>query len=166
MKTKAIAFTGAVIALIQAGCASKPVTISTVGPGPISRSAPAAKGRLQVFSDTETHQSGDNTYYYLHSGYDIKDANGKELKYVPNHFGDMDEQPSVVTIPTGKYKIVARAASYGRVTVPVVVQEGRTTVIHLDRDWKLASNISSNQLVRLPDGEAVGWNNSSSKISQ
>jgi hypothetical protein len=166
MNTKAIAFTRAAIVLIQVGCASRSVTTATGGPGPISPAAPVPKSRLQVFSDTETHQSGDNTYYQLHTGYNIYDSTSKQVKYVSNHIGDMDECPSIVTITAGNYKVAARSLSYGRVIVPVVIQEGRTTVIHLDRDWKPAPETYSNQLVRLPNGEAVGWNNSNNKLPQ
>jgi len=71
-----------------------------------------------------------------------------------------------VKIPTGNYKVVAESAAYGRVTVPVVVQAGKVTVIHLDRGWRPVSTVSINELVRLPDGEAVGWRSSLAKASE
>jgi hypothetical protein len=145
---------------LMAGCSSTPVTLNSVGPAPISVESFTPKGYLQVFTATETRELGDNTYYYPHTGYSIHDESGKMIKFVPNHTGDMDESPAFVTVPAGKYDIVAESESYGRVTVPVAIAEGRATVVHLDRDWKLASNTPAGQVVRLPDGEAVGWSSS------
>ena len=79
------------------------------------------------------------------------------MKIVLNHTGDMDESPAVVTIAAGRYDIVAESSSYGRVMVPVVIQRGRRTIVHLDGDWKPPSNTSPSALVHFPNGEAVGW---------
>jgi hypothetical protein len=157
---KYIIFFGAVIIPLLAGCASSPVAVNPVGPGPIHPGALAPKGYLQVFSDTETHVIGDGPPYYPHTGYSIHDESGKMVQFVPNHIGDMDESPSIVPIPVGNYNVVARSSAYGRVTVPVVIQRGRTTVVHLDRDWRPSASVSTNGLVYLPNGEAVGWRSS------
>jgi hypothetical protein len=166
MKTKYLALIGAAIIPLLAGCASKPVVLNSVGPEPVNPEAFIPEGYLQVFSDTKEHVIGDSPPYYTHTGYNIHDPSGKIVEYVPNHIGDMDESPSLVTIPAGNYKIVAQSYSYGRVTVPVVIQAGGTTVVHLDRDWRPSSNISSNQVVRLPDKEAVGWSSSVANSSE
>lgn len=166
MNTKYNILTGATLVALLAGCASTPITLSPVGPGPVIRTAYAPNGSLQVFSDTDTHVIGDGPPYYTHTGYSIHDESGKIVRFVPNHIGDMDESPSIVPVPAGRYKIVAESSSYGRVTVPVVIQEDRTTVVHLDRDWKPSKNASPNELIRLPDGEPVGWNGSIVKSSQ
>jgi hypothetical protein len=157
MKIKRIALIGALIIPLVAGCVSTPVTLNSVGPEPIKPEAFIPKGYLQVFSDTDTIQDGDGPPYYPHTGYSIHDEYGKVVQFVPNHIGDMDESPSIVTIPSGHYNIVAESSAYGQVTVPVVIQEGRSTVVHLDRDWRPSANISTNELVYLPNGEALGW---------
>ncbi len=163
MKIKIISIVTASIIPVFSGCASEPpIALAPVGPGPAASRPAMASGYLQVFSDTETHQIGDDNYYYPHTGYSIHDQSGKVVQYVPNHIGDMDEAPSLVNVPAGKYNIVARSASYGRVTVPVIIESGRTTVVHLDRDWKTTANNNSGQVVRLPDGEAVGWSQGAS----
>jgi hypothetical protein len=67
----------------------------------------------------------------------------------------------LVTVPVGEYNIVAESESYGRVTVPVVIEADKTTIVHLDRRWpvgtKLAAGAVTKNLVRLPDGEPIGW---------
>src|SRR5215472_9930073 len=131
-KIKIIAYLGAVMLPVFTGCASNPVVTAPVGPGPIEHSASNANGYLKVYSDTEEHVVGDGPHYWLHTGYTICDMSGKEVKHVQNHVGDMDEMPTSVDIPAGSYKVVAQSASYGRVTVPVVIREGKTTVVHLD----------------------------------
>lgn len=144
---------------LLAGCASQPVALAPVGPRPGDRIAYVSTGHLRVYSDTKTREIGENTFYYTHTGYAIRDPSGKLLQYVRNHVGDMDETPTLVTVPSGRYLVVAQSARYGRVTVPVIIQDGRTTVVHLDGDWKAAQS-AANEVVRLPDGEAVGWNSS------
>ena len=113
-------------------------------------------GYLQVFSATETHQVGDDTTYYPHTGYSILSGSGTMLTYVVNHIGTTDESPTVIRVPPGRYQIVAEANGYGRVTVPVVIRPGRTTTIHLERNWKPVP-ATDGTVVRLPHGEAVGW---------
>ena len=151
---------GAAIIQLISGCASKPVVLSPVGPKQNNLVAYASTGHLRVYSDTKTREVGDNTFCYTHTRYCIQDAHGKIVKIVPNHLGDMDELPTLVTIPTGTYQVVAQSASYGRVTVPVIIQAGQTTVVHLDRNWKSASHLPANELVYMPNGEAVGWRSS------
>ena len=145
------------------------MALAPVGPDAISRVVPGSKGYLQVFSATEKSSavaSDDYTYFNLHSGYDINDASGKSVKFVPNHASNMDEWPDEVRLPAGNYNIVAESACCGLVTVPVIIQAGKTTVVHLDRNWWPPSNTPTNQLVYLPDGETVGWSSSISKSSE
>jgi hypothetical protein len=52
------------------------------------------------------------------------------------------------------------------VTVPVVIQQGKTTIVHLDKNWWQPSKTDTNQLVFLPDGEAVGWSQLSKSSSE
>jgi hypothetical protein len=115
-------------------------------------------GFLQIFTATETRPDGDSTYAYPHTGYTIYDQNGKTVKYIPNHLGRMDEVPTVVSIPAGQYKIRADAEHYDRVTFPVEIMPGRTSVVHLEKDSKRPETpLQDSQLIRLPDGQVVGW---------
>ena len=166
MKTTHFTLIGTVGIAVLAGCASKPVALAPVGPEPEMHVVTAGTGYLQVFSDTETHVIGDGLPYYPHTGYNIYDQSGGRVKYVPNHIGNMDESPTLVRVQAGDYNVVAQSSAYGRVTVPVVIEGGRTTVIHLDRRWEATKNVASNDLVRLPDGEVIGWSGATAQSSQ
>ncbi len=158
MNTKKIAFIGAVIIPLFAGCASTPVALNSVGPAPAK---PAGEyvptGWLRVYTATDAHEIGDNTYYYTHTGYHIYGEDGKLWKYIPNHTGDMDESVADVQIPEGNYKISAQSEAYNFVSVPVIIRAGKTTDIHLETTWKAPAGTPTNELVYLPDGYPVGW---------
>ena len=101
---------------------------------------------------------GHETYYYPHRDYWIYDAQGKVLvKTVQNHLGLMDQRPATVALPAGAYQVLADDVGYGRVKIPVVVSPGRTTVLHLDRCWQPPAQHNESDVVRLPDGEYIGW---------
>ena len=148
------------ILLVLPGCVLHPVAVSPVGPEPITCDGVTLYGYLQVFSKTISTENIDDIYYYPHSDYAIYDQSGRLLQYVRNQ-GDGNEMPTLLRLPQGNYTVVAAARNYSQATVPVVIKAGRPTYVYLDRDWKPISGISSNDLVRLPDGQVVGWNASS-----
>ena len=143
---------------IMVGCSSTPIVLEPVGPAPANAAAPTHEGYLQVYTATESHADGDETYYYPHSSYQIYTEAGKLWKYVPNHAGTMDETPAVVRIPAGNYNVVARADGYGRVTVPVVVKGNKLTEVKLET-WGRKKTPVTNEtaVVQLPNGYVVGW---------
>ena len=168
MKITSVIVIGLATTLFLAGCVSKPIALSVVGPEPASRATADSKGCLQVFSATEKSPpvaSDDSTFFNLHTGYDINDESGKCVKFVPNHASNMDESPDVVSLPAGHYNIVAESTCCGQVIVPVVIQNGKSTIVHLDRNWWVSAKTSTNQWVYLPDGEVVGWKGSIVKSS-
>jgi hypothetical protein len=67
--------------------------------------------------------------------------------------------PTSVQLAAGSYHVVARANGYGLVTVPVVIQGGKETVIHLDGggSWPNREEMIQAGAVQLPDGRVVGW---------
>ena len=169
MKIKNVALIGAGIIPLLTGCVSSPTALAPVGPDAISLAAPGSNGYLQVFSATQKSMpfaSDDPTYFELHTGYDINDAAGKSVKFVPNHASNMDEWPDEVRLTAGNYNIVAESTCCGIVTLPVSIQQGKTTVVHLDGNWWPPSKTATNELVFLPDGEAVGWSGSVVKLSE
>jgi hypothetical protein len=147
-------------ACATAGCASqRGLTVTgTVGPG--GRTG-LRLGGLEVYTATERHRDGDNTYYYPHSAYVICDTHGVRVKSVVNHIGVMDETPTFVSLPQGHYIVVAQADRYGQVRIPVVVRPGGATVVHLDRGWQPPPDAEATDIVRMPDGEPIGWSSAS-----
>ena len=144
------------VMLATAGCSSLShfAVAEPVGPG---KSAVARSGTLQVYTATEEHVEGDNTYYYPHTGYLVYTQTGQEVKSVINHAGVTGEIPSLTHLTPGSYVVVAEADGYGRVRIPVVVKENRATVVHLARGWKAPKNAQESDLVRMPDGQPIGW---------
>jgi uncharacterized lipoprotein YajG len=55
MKTKLTMMAAMVILPLLAGCASTPIALAPVGPGPTNQKDYYSKGYLKVFSDTKTH---------------------------------------------------------------------------------------------------------------
>jgi hypothetical protein len=161
MKIKYISLLGAALLPVMTGCASTPLALSSVGPEPGRTAGSGTSGRLQVFTATQQSTAigdiGPGSYFYPHTGYDLNNAAGTHLKFVANHMSDMDESPDVVKLPAGHYTIVAESSCCGSVTVPVVIENGKTTVVHLDRNWWPPRHTPLNQVVFLPDGEGVGW---------
>lgn len=154
----AILMGGGIFALFT-GCVSKPMALGPVGPGVAGQTLPAVKGNLLVFSATEKglpFASDDPASFNVHSAYDITDTAGN-VQYVPNHASNLDEWPDVVTLFPGHYNLLARSSSCGLVSVPVVIEKGRTATVHLDGNWRPPGNTPSSQIVSLPDGSVVGW---------
>jgi hypothetical protein len=142
-------------------CASnQPVVLSTVGPKSAPRRLTEGQGYLVVYSDTEPVPQDEGISYYIHTSYLIRTPQGRTVKWVANHVGDMDETPQVVPLPAGTYHVLAQSTDYGRVSVPVVIAPRQTTKLHLEgkgswRPQPLPKH--DDELVRFPDGEPVGW---------
>ena len=146
--------------LSGAGCSSIWNTsgLGPVGPAPGGPRAAAPGGYLKVYSATVQHELGGNTYYYPHRNYFIYDATGTVLlKRVLNHIGDMDESPALVSLPAGKYQILADDQGYGRIKIPVVIRPRQMTSVHLDGAWEPPAHASPSEVVKLPNGEYIGW---------
>jgi hypothetical protein len=143
------------------GCAITPLALDPVGPAPDntqqSAYVPAGLGWLRLYTATRTVSEGDATYYYPHTGYRIYAESGKLLEFVPNHIDGMDESATLLKIPAGNYKVLARSEPYNVVIVPVVIQAGKTTEVHLGAHWNAPLNAPTNEIVYFPDGRPVGW---------
>jgi hypothetical protein len=163
MNGKNSVLVGATIIPLLAGCALTPVALDPVGPAPDNTKqlayVPTGSGWLRLYTATRTVSEGDATYYYPHSGYRIYTESGKLLEFVPNHIDSMDESATLLKIPAGNYKVLARSEPYNLVIVPVVIQAGNTTEVHLGAHWKAPINAPTNEIVYFPDGRPVGWKN-------
>jgi hypothetical protein len=147
--------TGLVLALV--GCSSTPVALAPVGPDPVGSERMASEGELQVFSSLLGRSEGDNPTWYQHSDYYIYDLRGMLVKQVDNAIAHYATAPRPVALPTGRYLVKAQAEDYFRVEVPVTIERGRTTKVHLDDNWKLPPDTPKSQLVCMPNGNPVGW---------
>jgi hypothetical protein len=147
---------GALAAALLAGCASTPVAVARVGPNPSGLNDHGNLGHLEVFSALVGRTEGDNPTWLQHRNYVIYDQNGKRIKLVINRPGYYAEQPRLVSLLPGRYIVQAEAKDYLSVKVPVIIEAGRTTRVHLDDAW-LPGEASKTELVRLPEGNPVGW---------
>jgi hypothetical protein len=157
-----IAIGGAALGL--AGCAMSPhaVVLDTVGPAPeASPSTADANGVLSVYSAYQASADFNvrDPYRHEYSDYKILRADGTLVQQVHNSSGSILQRPAQVTLPAGKYQVVASANGYGQVTVPVVIVGGRQTLVHLEGGfhWPDQRAFNQNNSVRLPDGDVVGW---------
>jgi hypothetical protein len=144
------------------GCATAPMVLNeTVGPNPSIAPIGESAGKLQVYSATEEeHEVGFQTAYFQRSPYTIYDLNGREIKNVnDNNKSEFLPLPRTVELPPGTYRVKALAAvGFGEpVVVPVVVEAGRTTEVHLNGHWRPPSNVASQDLVLAPAGFPIGW---------
>ncbi len=108
-----------------------PLFPGTVRPGRLDYRAELRQGYLKVYSAIDELKDGDG-WYFPHSSYEIYTINGKLLKIVGNHISRSDEIPEIVALPVGFYTVVARAEKAGYIRVPVVINEGRETILDLD----------------------------------
>jgi hypothetical protein len=148
---------GAGLVSLLAGCSSTPVALAPVGPNPAVGGSQGAEGGLQVYSGLVGRSEGNNPAWYQHSGYYLYDAGGKRVQRVDNITGYYEQAPRQMVLPAGKYLVKAQAKDYFWVEVPVTIESGHTTRIHLDDNWKLPADVSKKELVSLPNGRPVGW---------
>lgn len=154
---------GAGLLSLLVGCASTPVALAPVGPNPVGSESTAAEGGLQVFSSLVGRSEGDNPTWYQHTDYYVYDLHGKLVRHVNNTVGYYAKAPRPVTLPAGRYLVKAQANDYFWVDVPVTIEGGQTTRVHLDDNWKLPADTPKTELVSLPNGKPVGWQAESSK---
>ena len=122
----------AVGVVLLTGCASTPVALAPVGPGPMEHAGIGSRGQLLVYSAWQGHFEGNNPTYYQHADYYIYNSRGKMIHHVYNAVGHYDPAPRLVPLPVGKYLVQSRAIDFGNllVTVPVVIEPGETTRVH------------------------------------
>jgi hypothetical protein len=158
-----VSLAGTSLLLVLPACADRPrqAVLEQVGPAPRGdNTAPSnnsnAEGFLVVYSAWSNFVDQGSTAH--HSRYTIASDDGKVSREVINHVDRFDEGPLELPLAPGAYQIRARSAHFGRVTVPVLIQEHRTTYVYLDGasrpDARLAQQTAA---VKLPNGEIVGW---------
>jgi hypothetical protein len=150
------------VLIVLIGCSSTPVALAPVGPNPAGIESTSSQGKLQVFSsldeesDDQSQGSPDPTWHQ-HTDYSIYDSKGKRMERADNTTGHYARTPRLVELPAGRYVVKARAKDYFWVEVPVTIQPGRTTKVHLDGNWQPPANTPTNGLVSMPNGTPAGW---------
>lgn len=152
-----------------AGCVT-PVALAPVGPDPSGFGNSSASGQLVVYTSTAVQSDNQNQgsrdpVWYQHTDYSLYDLEGNRIRQVDNTIGRYEEAPRHVVLPAGKYLVKAQANDYLQVMVPVAIECGRTTTVHLDDHWNMPAGVPATALVRLPNGQAVGWRANSTNMN-
>src|SRR5262245_57274221 len=108
--------------------ASPVATLPAVGPVPHVAANSSKNGYLVVYSAWELFDF-QNSRFDRHSDFNLLSTDGKLIQKVQNYNDRYDENPVRVQLVPGSYKVSARSARSGRVTVPVIIQEGETTCV-------------------------------------
>jgi hypothetical protein len=149
--------------LFSAGCSLPPTVLAPVGPNPFVGRSQDSTGQLQVFSRPaaerdDQDEGGDGTPLWHHySDYNIYNLNGTLLQKVSNSTGHYASGPTPVSLPAGRYWVKAQARGYFWVKLPVVIEPGQTTTVHLDGNWNPPADAPKSDVVTAPDGKPVGW---------
>jgi hypothetical protein len=124
----------------------------------------STNGDLLVYSAYNVNADFDSRdpHRHAYSDYQILFPDGKLLRAVHNDTGSILQRAQAVTLPAGSYHVLAEANGFGLVTVPVTIEPGRTTVVHLEGGVRWPEQWGANQTnaVHLPDGQIVGWRSS------
>ncbi len=157
------------------GCASPAhLTVADpVGPAPTAGVVKSGDSQLRVYTARErapvdinkeeflwNNDFGRNDFLYepAHTDYTIYTMDGKAVEHVKNARNYEDPQPAVVSLSPGEYKIVARARDYGWVTIPVVIEPHKLTVVNLQRSPNPAvESVDRADAVLLGGDRIVGW---------
>jgi hypothetical protein len=138
------------------------VVSDVVGPAPFRIGHKASgEGYLRVYSAREEIREGvgdgANPSYYQHTDYEVRNDQGKLLRHVGNFDGEYDSSPARIALPPGHYIVAASGKDYLEAQVPVLIEPGVTTNVHLDDRWHPPSTAGRNELVHEPNGNPVGW---------
>jgi hypothetical protein len=160
------------------GCASaaRVVVVEPVGPGPMADSPGMGDGSLVIYSARApasvdvymadwryNNDYGKNEFMYepAHTDYTIYAQKGEVFKNVRNARNMNDTVPTVVSLPSGSYKVEAIGidcdSSFVRVLITVVIKSGQTTMAHLEGGWNPGGQAQETEVAKLPCGRAIGW---------
>jgi hypothetical protein len=124
------------LALLLCGCVSSrrsELVLHTVTPDSPPARAAEENSALVVYTAPDPHAHFEGASYHMYySDYEVRSENGTLIKKVHNDSGTVIEGPVEVKLAAGKYRVHARANGHGWVTVPVVVEPGKVTTVHLD----------------------------------
>jgi hypothetical protein len=151
------ALTGMIASLQACAFHPAPLAVQPVGPAPHAEAYNSQDGYLMVYSAwgivNENKAPVDH-----HSRYTLTSDDGKIDRVIINHIDRFDEGPIRVPLAAGSYKVSAFSAHSGRVIVPVIIKPGKTTYVYLDGQNRTGIlDYQPGDIVKLPDGQVVGW---------
>jgi hypothetical protein len=140
-----------------AGCAPiQPLVLSNpVGPLQSFADESRTGGSLVVYSETDGRVL-DPADYPPHSDYQVYTLDGQRIWSVTNRDSISAREPATLELPVGQYKVTAKVLKIGFVTVPVVIEKDRTTVVDLNADVLPHSLAANEKWVSLPNGQIIG----------
>ncbi|MDB6066496.1 MAG: hypothetical protein JWR26_2704 [Pedosphaera sp.] len=116
------------------------------------------QGFLVIYTPTNMRFGESNARYFPHTPYEIYNHNSDWMyEYVPNHLGKKDEKPTLVTIPSGPYRVKAHTAYGHLITIPVVIRPETLTTICLEGDRKPPAHSNGDLYSLHLNGKTVGW---------
>jgi hypothetical protein len=147
----------AIVATLLAASACAPISPLVIEQpiGPFDPDAPPAHhGSLVVYTETEPF-NGDPDYL-VRTGYTVLTSENAIVQQVDNRGNAPSRDPTVLSLPAGRYKIVASASRSGPVLLSAVIGAGRTTVIDLNEEVLPVRTTQGGNWVRLPSGQIIG----------
>ena len=162
MKTPLFAHLGwALLVVAATGCATATAWRTPIGPNQQAAKTESQTGTLRVFSAKEKEANVGFAFpHEERTDYYIYDSSGNEVKGVfDNNKGEFEPTPRGVRLAPGTYNVRALAAvGMGEwVSVPVVIEAGRTTEVHLNGQWRPPADAPRNEVVYSPAGFPMGW---------
>lgn len=126
-------FVGFVAVATGAAAKSLPV-LDPVGPEAKSAASEGASGGLRVYSGcAATAFGGEDAASFQNTAYEIRSENGQKVQAVPNSYGvRKGDQPPLIQLAPGSYRVIAWSPRQGLVEVPVTIANARTTTVRLD----------------------------------
>jgi hypothetical protein len=143
--------------ILTSGCTfnPEPLALPAVGPENSVGAKSASNGSLIVYSAWDAL---GNRYRRDHSDYKILSADGALVRRVTNAICFGDDDPVRIDLPAGRYQVLAMSETAGKVVVPVQICVGQTTFVRLEGyDSLRRSLVGEKSVVKLPNGEIVGW---------
>jgi hypothetical protein len=116
----------------------------------------ATNGELTVYSETYS-PTLEQSEYPTHTNYTIATVDDHVIEHVTNATGTFNSRPARVSLPAGEYHVRAQYNGGRFVTVPVVIEPDKITVVDLDGEALSQGRAVGREMVRLPDGQVVGW---------
>jgi hypothetical protein len=127
-------------------------------------------GDLIVYSATYT-PTLEQSEYTAHTNYRIATPDDRVVRHVANATGSFASRPARVPLPPGEYHVRAQYEGGRFVTVRIVIEPGKTTVLDLEGEASMQASSTkttpatdatpttqaAKEIIRLPNGKPVGW---------